>query len=591
MLFEQYKINGNLNHSFRIICLILIFSLISFQNVFSQSEPEEDLLQLLENAESDSARVSILQLLANDTEGGNPNEAIEYYHKAIAISKDKNSDYFLLVLAKCNNRLGIIHTIKGNVTNSVEHYEKSLSLFDTLATRDPDQDDYKQGMANILANILANMGAVFYHQEDYTKALSYWENALKAVTELGLPYSSAMLYNNIGIVYKELFNYGQAMEHYNQALGIFQTQDSEKEIAMCYTNIGEIYSLMGKHSEALELMLKSLTIKKQLNDKNGQVQCNLSIAEVYFELGSCTKALNYGRNALNIAQEIADKNSLKRAYELLSECYVALDDFENAFAMHVLYKEMNDSVFNDENRKRLWEMETRYETEKREQDLKLLQQREQHQTLVKKYLIWGIILITIIFVLVVITVVSRRKKEQTIFTQKQQLLEQDKQIMNIKLEKNELRREELNKEVEFKTRQLTAHALNMMQKNKILFEVQQSIDTVASKADGKLRDELRDLKLILKRNLKTDKDWEAFRLYFEQINQGFFQNLLKNYQGLNNYDLKQCALIKLEMNIKESASVLNLSPNSIKSARHRLKKKLQLNPEDDLYDFMRNIDA
>ncbi len=78
-------------------------------------------------------------------------------------------------------------------------------------------------------------------------------------------------------------------------------------------------------------------------------------------------------------------------------------------------------------------------------------------------------------------------------------------------------------------------------------------------------------------------------MYFEQVNKDFFEKLLKKVPSLSSNDLRLSALIRLNMNIKESASVFNVEPASIKSARYRLRKKLNLNQEDDLYDYMRKI--
>jgi len=78
-------------------------------------------------------------------------------------------------------------------------------------------------------------------------------------------------------------------------------------------------------------------------------------------------------------------------------------------------------------------------------------------------------------------------------------------------------------------------------------------------------------------------------MYFEQVNKNFFQNLATRYPELNTNDLRHCALIKLNLKVKEAASLLNVSPHTVKSARYRLKKKLHMEPDDSLGDFIRRI--
>ena len=89
--------------------------------------------------------------------------------------------------------------------------------------------------------------------------------------------------------------------------------------------------------------------------------------------------------------------------------------------------------------------------------------------------------------------------------------------------------------------------------------------------------------------MKTDKEWNLFKMYFEQVNKNFFQNLTTRFPGLNTNDLRHCALIKLTLNVKEAASLPNVSPHTVKSARYRLKKKLDMEAADSLGNFIRRV--
>ena len=183
----------------------------------------------------------------------------------------------------------------------------------------------------------------------------------------------------------------------------------------------------------------------------------------------------------------------------------------------------------------------------------------------------------------------KRKNEKRIFAINKKLKDKENKLIRSTLEKEELKTKELNLQIEFKSKQLTTHALNMMQKNKLLKNLISEIDDIIKHAKPEVKTELNKIKRLIKQSVKNDKEWDAFKLYFEQINKGFFDKLISINQSLNIYDLRHCALIKLNLNIKETASVLNLSPNTIKSARYRLKKKLMLENNDDLYDFLRNL--
>ena len=117
-----------------------------------------------------------------------------------------------------------------------------------------------------------------------------------------------------------------------------------------------------------------------------------------------------------------------------------------------------------------------------------------------------------------------------------------------------------------------------------------SFQDVAKEPQDKISNSLNRIKNQIRQNIQSEKDWELFKLYFEQINKTFFQKLKAINPEINQHDIKLAALIKLRFNIKEAASVLNLSPNSIKGARSRLRSKLSLQSHEDLAVFIENLD-
>jgi DNA-binding CsgD family transcriptional regulator len=101
--------------------------------------------------------------------------------------------------------------------------------------------------------------------------------------------------------------------------------------------------------------------------------------------------------------------------------------------------------------------------------------------------------------------------------------------------------------------------------------------------------ELSMLKRRLKRNMQTDKDWELFKQYFEEVNKDFFVNLKKINPGISPSEMKLAALIKLGFSIKETSSLLHLSEGSVRTGRYQLRKKLGLSRETNLYDYLNRI--
>jgi DNA-binding CsgD family transcriptional regulator len=161
------------------------------------------------------------------------------------------------------------------------------------------------------------------------------------------------------------------------------------------------------------------------------------------------------------------------------------------------------------------------------------------------------------------------------------LLLQTKEELVIAIEeKKRLKEEQLLNDLEFKESQLSAMAIQMLQKNELMQELKERLED-----DENLKKDS-TLNKIISKGENHDKDWTDFNRQFESINKNFYNKLKENYPDISPNDLKICALIRLNLSIKEMAVILNISPDSVKTARYRLRKKLQLNTEDNLTDFI-----
>ena len=165
----------------------------------------------------------------------------------------------------------------------------------------------------------------------------------------------------------------------------------------------------------------------------------------------------------------------------------------------------------------------------------------------------------------------------------QQQIQQALSDEQLKLAK--LKEQELLWEIEYKNKSLTTYALSMVQKNEMLEEVKESVELLLKKPDNPA-EHYKKLSRIIDFGFTLDKDWEDFRLYFEEVHTDFFSKLKERFPDLGAADLKLCALIKLNLNMKQAASILRISPDSVKVARYRLRKKFTLNGEDNLTAFI-----
>ena len=208
-----------------------------------------------------------------------------------------------------------------------------------------------------------------------------------------------------------------------------------------------------------------------------------------------------------------------------------------------------------------------------------------------------ILVISILLIQTIIVVICffHRKnlvKRKQLATQNQAVLKFQLALAERYIEREKARHKELEQQLELVNKQLTSYAFNYQQKNKIIAQLQEIVEKLeATTSSAEKNTLINDVKKLAKENLVIDKNWEYFRNFFEETQFGFNAKLLSKHPKLKPNDLKMCALIRLNLNIKETAKILGISPGSVKTSRYRLRKKLGLESKDEIIDYLMTMET
>ncbi len=287
---------------------------------------------------------------------GDYTKALEYYHGASEKYEDAN---FREGIPGCLNNIGIVYQEQGDHSRALEYYQESLNIYEEL--------DNKPGISSCLTNI----GSVYLHQRNFPQALKYYEKSLEIKRELDDHAGIAHILNNIGSVHEEQENYEEALKYYLKSLEIREEIGDKIGVSYCRENIGKVYMFQGALSRAHEYYDKALEINEELGDKNGLASCYLNFGRLLQRDEDWQKALDYFTKGLNYAIEIGSLEFKRNAYELLSETYEELGDASKALKYYKFYKKANDSLFGKEQTRKITQLETRYELDKKEQELEI----------------------------------------------------------------------------------------------------------------------------------------------------------------------------------------------------------------------------
>jgi DNA-binding CsgD family transcriptional regulator len=206
------------------------------------------------------------------------------------------------------------------------------------------------------------------------------------------------------------------------------------------------------------------------------------------------------------------------------------------------------------------------------------------------YLVYALILVGFAYYLNL----RHRKK---LLQQKEEYEEQQRQLQymhQLELEKNEkeivkLRNEKLESEIGHKNSELANSAMHLVQKREMLGKIRDDLNTLLKKIDNEqISNQFKKLLKLLGEDSKMDDNWEQFAHHFDKVHTDFLVVLKNRYPGLTANELKLCAYVRMNLSSKEIAQLMNISIRGVEIGRYRLRKKLGLPTEMNLFEFLLN---
>jgi len=198
------------------------------------------------------------------------------------------------------------------------------------------------------ANILTELGRIFYHLGEINKALKYYEKALKLDKELGSKEGMAADLGNIGTVYGIKGELDKALEYFRKALKLNEELGRKEGMANQLGNIGTVYGIKGELDKALEYFENALKLNEELGRKEGMANQLGNIGTVYKTKGELDKALEYHRKALKLNEELGIKEGIAIQLRNIGDVYYTRGEHDKALGYYKKafksYKEMGIKI-------------------------------------------------------------------------------------------------------------------------------------------------------------------------------------------------------------------------------------------------------
>jgi len=488
----------------------------------------------------------------------------EHFSKENEKTRKLNLKYSRLL-----NNIASIYIRYAQLDSSIVYLTKSIKVMED-----------NQASKHLTAIGKYNLGEIYSKLKDYKKSIDFQKQSLQDGIESKDSLIISSCYINIGFAQKELKDTANALINFKKSIDISKLAKLHRLEGVALKNIGSLFLEQKKNYLSKRYYLKSLKAFDKID---------ASKAGVYLELGSLYKlykdidsAIYYNKSAALSAKQKGIQDKESTAYLRLSNLYQTKAQYPLALNYLKKHLVLKDSILNKDKQELIETLKTEYETEQKQKEIVYLKKLNESETQ-KASAIQGrqrlyIIAIILAFLLLLVSFLSyinKRKKE--------------KKMAEIELYNQELKTKEYQTDIEHKTKQLTTHALNMLQKNTLLSEIREQVKEMSVVSENPIKTQCKSIIRNINLSQKTDKDWTLFKKYFENVNQNFYTNLKQINPNLSTNDCRLAALVSLNLNIKETASLLSISPNSVKIARHRLRKKLDINTGEDLYQYLTNI--
>lgn len=323
---------------------------------------------------------------------GNYPLALDYYHKSLKIYEEIGNRKGI---AASYQNIGGIYDSQNKFTEALKNYVNSLQIYKEIGDKKgiavsysnmgnlyETQGNYAEALKNLLIAIKMqdeigdkrnliysynDIGNINMEQGNYQEALKNNLVALKISKETGFKYGIGTAYNFIGLNYYRQKNYPEALKNYLAALKVNEEIGNKQGIADSYYYLGGVNSDQGNYPGALKNYFTALKRYEEVGTKTGIASANNGIGLNYERLGNLKDALKYESKGLSLAFETGSKSNIIDAYKELARIYAKLIDYKAAYDNEVLFKQYYDTLFNNENEKKLTSLQMQFDFDKKQQ--------------------------------------------------------------------------------------------------------------------------------------------------------------------------------------------------------------------------------
>ncbi len=478
--------------------------------------------------------------------------------------------------------------IEGTIYMDLLDYQKAMECF--LSGY---EIAIKQSYKTQQIMILNNISQIYYINNETDKAKEYLDKAYEISEQLQDSAKLGIVSMNLGVVFNKTGDLNQAEKYLDIAIKLSsKVKDTITWIASKVIKIENLY-LKKEYDKAESLALEILEETQSEMDDDQNAQCLLLLSQIHDQKKNYPKAISYAREALNNHVKLTLKIEI---YEQLSKLYRS----NNALILALDYQDSlsiaKDSLMKINDMAQVANNQIRFDLINSEKELAENKAKQKTERTFFIFVVIFMIILSIIAIWIYRIKLEKNKQQKII-------AENEQKIIKLKLEKEQnerllleqqlkeqetlslLEQEKLNNEIDTKNRQLASKALFQSNRNELIKEI---IDTFSNIVSNKVKNDVLESAIQqLRLQLKESAEWDGFLVYFEKINPLFLSSLKEKHPTLNASEIRFLSYIYLNLDTKEIAKLLNITPGHCRKKRLRLANKMHVSIAE-LYSYLIN---
>ncbi|MEM6298859.1 MAG: tetratricopeptide repeat protein, partial [Bacteroidota bacterium] len=406
------------------VLTLLLFSSIAFYAPAQNQVLLDSLTNLLDTAKG-SSRVDLLNQIGFSFGNSDPAQTVEYAKEATEsarkIGYDKGEARGLF-----NTGAGYFY--QGTYEIALRYYLEAMRAFEAIEN------------AEGVAHAEVALGLLYNRQRDYQQALGYLRKALVNNVKLDAKRGIGISLVNLGDTFMRLDQLDSALYYQNASRKVFEEIDDKRALAYSLILLGQTHAKKGEYEKALEYYQDNVEVCQSIGDRYSYVGTLNNIGQLHIKRNNPTASLKAYRKAIKEAENGKIRERLSDAYKGIAEVFAMLKQYDSAYLYRDQAAVLNDSLISQRSVERVAELQTVYETDKKEKENKALRAEAELQRLdaiQNQQLLSSAILGAILLAALSIALFRGRQQEKrgnAILTQKNHEIEKQAEDIQLKNE-------------------------------------------------------------------------------------------------------------------------------------------------------------